>query len=56
MQALVKYQKGPGNVELRDVAEPEPARRIQIVKEHGNADVPHVQLDLDPATALMRWR
>jgi hypothetical protein len=30
--------------------------RIQIVKEHGNADVPQVQLDLDPATALLRWR
>ena len=30
--------------------------RIQIVKEHGNDDVPQVALDLDPATALMRWR
>jgi hypothetical protein len=30
--------------------------RVQILKEHGSAELPQVTIELDPQTLLLRWR
>jgi hypothetical protein len=30
--------------------------RVKITKEHGNEEIAQVQMELDPATMLLRWR